>query len=248
MNFRAKPRYVINCEGHPVPYEVVRRSRVTRNVYLELNEEGGLRIVVPVRMSERAIHRAVQEKSSHVMEFLRRAQEKRRARPRLLYQDGEKHLYLGDHVPLVLRPWTRGAATGLFDGQNILLAVRNSEPGTVRDALRRWYRDRASCHFRERLQHFSLKARWTDGQVPPLQIRRMKRTMGNCSRSGLIKMNPHMIKAPPFLIDYVIAHEVCHLKEHNHGPGFYRLQEELFPRWRLAKAQLNRDWAIYQAE
>jgi len=248
MIFGSKPRNVISCEGRDVPYELVRRRRVTRNVYLELSEEGGLRIVAPVRMSERAVHRAVQEKSSHVLEFLARAHEKRRARPRLEYLDGEEHLYLGDPYPLLLQPLKRGMPRDVFDGKRILLAVRNSEPDTVRDALRRWYRDRATSHFQQRLQHFSHIAKWTGGQVPPLQIRRMKRTMGNCSQSGLIKMNPHMIKAPPFLIDYVIAHEVCHLKEHNHGPGFYHLQEVLFPEWRTAKMQLERDWTRFQAE
>ena len=76
----------------------------------------------------------------------------------------------------------------------------------------------------------------------------MKRTTGSCSRSGLITMNPHMVKAPPFLVDYVIAHEVCHLQEHNHGPGFYRLMSELYPQWKAARAQLRRDWLIYRAE
>ena len=248
MVFLSKYKNVVNCEGHEVPYELVRRRRVTRNVYLELNEEGGLRIVAPVRMSERAVQKALQEKSAHVLDFLARARKKRRARPDLRYRDGEEHLYLGYPWPLVLKLFERGAARRDFNGRSIVLAVRNSEPGTVREALRRWYRERAVHHFQERLEHFCLRAEWTGGQVAALQVRRMKRTMGNCSRSGLIKMNAHMIKAPPLLIDYVIAHEVCHLKEHNHGPGFYRLQEGLFPQWRAAKAQLNRDWSLYRAE
>jgi hypothetical protein len=213
-----------------------------------LDDQGGLRIVAPVGMSERAVRKAVQEKSVHVLDFLARAREKRRARPELCYRDGAEHLYLGYPYPLVLQPLKRGAPVVVFNGQNIVLAVRNTEPDTVREALRRWYRERALHHFQERLEYFSHQAEWTGGRVPPLQIRRMKRTMGNCSRSGLIKMNPHMIKASPFLIDYVIAHEVCHLKEHNHGSGFYRLQERLYPQWRAAKAQLNRDWTIFKAE
>ena len=71
-----------------------------------------------------------------------------------------------------------------------------------------------------------------------MRLRRMKRTWGSCSSQGLITLNPHLVKAPPVCIDYVIAHEICHLREHNHGKAFYALQEQLFPGWRAAKELL----------
>jgi predicted metal-dependent hydrolase len=58
-------------------------------------------------------------------------------------------------------------------------------------------------------------------------------------------MRLRLMKAPPQCIDYVIAHEICHLKEHNHGKGFYSLQDQLYPDWREAKAHLRDKGHIY---
>ena len=68
---------------------------------------------------------------------------------------------------------------------------------------------------------------------------------GSCSSKGVITFNLHLVKAPPECIDYVVAHEVCHLREHNHGKAFYALQEKLYPRWREAKARLKAEGHIY---
>jgi predicted metal-dependent hydrolase len=66
----------------------------------------------------------------------------------------------------------------------------------------------------------------------------MKRTWGNCSSRGVIKLNTHLIKAPFKVIDSVIAHELCHLREMNHGKAFYALLENLNPDWREDRARL----------
>ena len=78
-----------------------------------------------------------------------------------------------------------------------------------------------------------------------MRLRLMKRTWGNCSASGLITLNPHLVKAPPELVDYVIAHEVCHLREHNHGKAFYALQDRLHPNWREARDRLKKQGHRY---
>lgn len=81
--------------------------------------------------------------------------------------------------------------------------------------------------------------------MPAMRLRWMKRTWGSCSASGVITLNPHLVKAPPACIDYVIAHEVCHLEEHNHGKAFYALQERLCPDWRESKAALAAKSHLY---
>ena len=52
-------------------------------------------------------------------------------------------------------------------------------------------------------------------------------------------LNPHLVKAPRDCIDYVIVHELCHLKEHNHGPQFYQSLGRLMPDWKAVKARLD---------
>jgi len=67
----------------------------------------------------------------------------------------------------------------------------------------------------------------------------MKTQWGSCSPTGAILLNPHLVKAPRECIDYVISHELCHLKEHNHSPRYYRLLSKIMPRWEVVKARLD---------
>jgi len=235
-------------EGIELPYELVRRPRVTRNVYLELADDGQLRVVAPKRMSGRAVHRSLQNRSWAVVQFLSKQREHRRDTPELRYISGEHHLYLGCWYPLDICPGRPGRSEVKFDGEKILVTTRKQAPHVVPEILRWWYRQRALEHFSERLDHFCKAAPWTGGKVAPLALRRMKRTMGSCSRSGKITINPHLVKAPTFLSDYVVAHEVCHLEEHNHGKGFYALLNQLFPDWREAKMRLKAKWDTYRAD
>lgn len=78
-----------------------------------------------------------------------------------------------------------------------------------------------------------------DIALPPLTIRRMKTRWGSCSRDGKIILNLRLIQAPIPYIDYVIVHELCHLKEHNHSKRYYALLDTTMPDWRDWRQRLN---------
>lgn len=85
---------------------------------------------------------------------------------------------------------------------------------------------------------------WTDstptlrGASPTLGIR-MTRRWGSCSKRGTIALSTELIKTPPHCIAYVIMDELCHLRVHDHGPGFYRLLGRCMPDWEDRKARLD---------
>jgi predicted metal-dependent hydrolase len=74
---------------------------------------------------------------------------------------------------------------------------------------------------------------------PPLSIRQMKSRWGSCTASGPIILNLTLIQVPKDLIDYVVIHELCHLKEHNHSAAFYALLERVLPDWEDRRTRLN---------
>jgi predicted metal-dependent hydrolase len=68
----------------------------------------------------------------------------------------------------------------------------------------------------------------------------MPKRWGSSHRDGRIYLNPELVKAPAICVDYVIAHEICHLKHPQHDRAFFRLLGEVFPNWQAVKARLER--------
>lgn len=235
----------ISHDGQLIEFEIVHRAAVTRRIHLEINELGGLQVVAPRRMSIRDINRTLQQRAHRVTRFLAEARARKRDLPALNYRNGERHLFLGESYPLNItgQPGKRGMVT--LDGDGFKVLTPGHGPEAVRNQLTRWYRRQAQQQFETRLTALARLAAWTDGELPVMRLRLMKRTWGSCSSKGVITLNPHLVKAPADCIDYVIAHEICHLREHNHGRAFYALQEQLFPDWREVKAHLKQKGHIY---
>ena len=161
----------------------------------------------------------------------------------LRYVAGEKHLYLGQAYRLVTH--AAGSARAAVIGEEIQVWVNSPQPERIRTALQNWYRHQAGAVFQARLAALSHRAPWMCGKQVELVQRRMKRTWGNCSSGGLIKLNTHLVKAPVDIIDSVIAHELCHLEEMNHGSAFYALLEQLNPGWKQDRARLKSKGPAY---
>ena len=238
-------RHRISNNGQIIEYEVVHRPKVTRCIHLELAEHGALQVVAPRRMSKRVIQATMQEWANYVARFLVEARAQQQDIPAFGYVSGEQHLFMGQNYPLHIQE-SAGKRTSveLTDGY-LQIVSPGSDPEHIRARLTDWYRNKAGQHFSERLAAFSQAAPWTGGKSPVMRLRLMKRTWGTCSSSGVITLNPHLVKAPPECIDYVIAHEICHLKEHNHGKAFHALQAQLYPGWREAKAHLRSRGHVY---
>jgi predicted metal-dependent hydrolase len=72
-----------------------------------------------------------------------------------------------------------------------------------------------------------------------MKIRSMKSRWGSCTGKGKITLNLKLIYMPVDLIDYVVLHELCHLKELNHSPAFYALLSRVMPNWKAQRKRLN---------
>jgi len=153
------------------------------------------------------------------------------------YVSGESYRYLGRQYRLKVLDGSKSTlALGRTD---MLVTVPKRDGQRVQRLLERWYRAEAERVFQERLEHCVKRVAHLGIAVPPLTIRRMKRRWGSCSRDGRIILNGRLIQAPVEYIDYVIVHELCHLKEHNHSKRYYALLDKAIPDWRDWRQRLN---------
>lgn len=236
-------RLSLKTRAGSLEYTITHRPRVTKRLHMELDEQGNLVVVAPRHWSKTHIRSTLSQNTSRIERFLVRARQ-RRLEP-LRYENGELHFYLGERYPLVIHPGLGRKVRVVLSENKISVESRQHQTENIRVALQAWHQQQALKVFTERLQITAGRADWVEGHTVPLKLRRMKRTWGNCSSRGVIKLNTHLIKAPLPVIDSVIAHELCHLQEMNHGRAFYALLERLNPNWREDRLRLRSEGNLY---
>ena len=156
----------------------------------------------------------------------------------LQYRQGERHPYLGEWPMLALERGSRRLAR-LTRGQLRLTLPEPDDPARVKRLLEQWYRGRASEVFTTRLLHWQAHNAYRALSRPVLRLRRMRRRWGSCTSGGVITLNTRLVEYRQELIDYVIVHELCHLRVFDHSARFYALMDTVLPDWRRRRGDLE---------
>lgn len=153
------------------------------------------------------------------------------------YVSGATHCYLGRQYRLKI---IVGAVESVrLKGAYFEVITADENPEAVKELLARWFRNRAKDQFTRRMEEWKPWCKKHHLSEPRLQIRRMPKRWGSAGADGRISLNPELVHASSRCIDYVIAHEICHLKYPGHDRSFYRLLGALLPDWRSLKHKLE---------
>lgn len=146
--------------------------------------------------------------------------------------------YLGKQY--LLRVEKDLACSVKIDKQNILVTTPVLKPSKIKLLVDAWFRKRAQSVFTSRLAVCTKKTKRLGIEFEgELSLKSMKTRWGSCTKSGRITLNPELVCASRNCIDYVLFHELCHLKAHNHGPAFYKLLSSVCPSWEADKEKLE---------
>ena len=110
-------------------------------------------------------------------------------------------------------------------------------PEGTKMLLHRWYLDRARVIFSEVL-NANLPS-FKGVRCPRLNVRTMQSRWGSLSRAGTMTLNLNLVRAPRACIEYVVVHELCHMKHRDHDGRFFRLLEQMMPDWEKRKQRLE---------
>ena len=222
--------------SHTIPFELQYSSRKT----LEISVYPDMSVVVkaPDVRSYDEIREKMVKRGAWIVQqryffslYLPKQPEKR-------YVSGETHMYLGRQYRL--KVVSADAEKVLLRRGYIYVYTKNkADVERVKMQLDLWYRDRAAAKYGERLELCLAKFKKYGVSNAAIQIRKMANRWGSCSENGRITLNVQLVKAPSQCIDYVITHELCHLKHFHHGKAFYGLLVRVMPDWERRKKRLE---------
>lgn len=211
-----------------------------RTLRLSVRPEGTVLVRAPRRISQARIRAHVESKAGWIMRHLERFRALREAAPQpLAYLSGETHTYLGRGYVLEARQAERNAVR-LEEDSLVVTTVFPPSPDKVKKLLDAWYLKQARELFLRLLRQMQPMVGAHDVPRPAvLKIRAMTTRWGTCSRSGTITLNRHLMRAPLECVEYVVVHELCHLRHHGHDARFYGLLEAIMPDWKARRKRLR---------
>lgn len=221
-----------------IQYELTYAPRKT----LAISVHPDLRVTVkaPEGSDFELIEKRIRKRAAWILKQQRDLERYLPGLPPRRYVSGETHRYLGRQYRLkVVQSATSYELVKMSRGHIMVHAQDNNDRERIKQLLNAWYRKQAKRVFQERLDVCYLRAEKLGIEYPNLVLRVMKTRWGSCTPSGKILLNPKLIQMPKDCIDYVIVHELCHLREHNHSREFYALLDHVMPNWREIKRKLE---------
>ena len=221
-----------------IAFERVKRAQVRSKVLIKVYPDCRVVVSAPEDTDSEVVCRAVKKRGRWIYKQLRDFRKQLEYTTPRQYISGESHYYLGKQYLLkVIEIPEQPQGVKLLRGK-LEVSVRTKNSERVKELVTDWYKVRAKEVFAKRLDAMLEQALWVT-ERPPLRILTMQTQWGSCSPNGRITLNPHLVKAPRECIDYVILHELCHIAEHNHSERFYRLVNQVMPKWEKTKERLD---------
>ena len=218
------------------PARLLRSDRAT--LAISVLPDGTLELVAPMDAGESDILTRVSRRLGWIIRQRTTFAEMNRNRVPLRYESGATHRYLGRQYRLKVTCGQSPVGVKL-SGAYFHISTRTGRPKEVETLLDIWFRDKAKEQFQVRLAKWLPWCATRKIPVPSIRILRMPKRWGSAHADGRIYLNPELMKAPSICIDYVIAHEICHLKHSHHDRAFYHQLDQLFPGWPAIRARLN---------
>lgn len=222
-----------------ITYEVRRSTRRTLGISVE--PDGRVSVSAPAGVPLEIIETRLARRGGWVLETLRNFERLRPRTPPRRFVSGETHRFLGRQYRLRVEP-EEGRGVRLTRTHLVVGGLPPDEPKRISNRITLFYQREARRVFEERLKLHAAQA--GVAEPPRLVIQPMTKRWGSLSRTGrTLLLNRRLIEADLDAIDFVIAHELCHLVHRDHGPAFETLLTTRMPDWRGRKRALER-WML----
>jgi predicted metal-dependent hydrolase len=227
-------------DEHRVGYELRRARR--RTIGFTVGQEG-LTVSAPRWVGLGDIEQALRAKSRWILRKLQEQRERGRRleAARVAWAHGVELPFLGERIVVELDAAATGAvlheAPGPGAPRRLRVALaQDAAPAQIRDLVQAWLQRQARHVFEERCAHFAPRL---GVSVRRLALSSAATRWGSASADGSIRLNWRLVHFGPAVIDYVVTHELAHLREMNHGPAFWGVVRAVLPDYEQAQGLLR---------
>ncbi len=220
-----------------IAYSVHYRQRKTLEIVVE--PDCSVVVAAPVNADLKIVAEKVRKRAAWInrqKDYFRQFEPRT---PQRMYVSGETHLYLGRQFRLKLHKSPKNSVK-LVDGFFHVYLPDKSDNGMVKNLMENWYHEKAVIKFTDSFERCRPRFAKMKVPTPHMHIQLLKKRWGSLSAKHRLTLNLGLIRAPRECIDYVVTHELCHLKFSNHGNEFFKLLDKIMPDWKRRKERLER--------
>jgi len=224
----------VDLQGRPIAYSL-KQSQRTRGIRLEIRSETGLTVVVPRKYARQQVLDILRQKAGWILKHL---PTNKPVQMPLFTQElgqGDRLSFLGRPIEIVIDTRKSPASSAVLHG-NKLLVSSGPRNGAIPKILEKWYRQQAAMVFKQKADSYQ---EIMGLRYHTIFIRGQRTRWGSCSPAGNLTLNWKLLMAPEEIVDYVVMHELAHLKHMNHSKKFWDLVGRYCPGWKR-----HRKWLI----
>jgi predicted metal-dependent hydrolase len=229
-------QYSLDLDGSSISY-ILRRSSRSKYLRLEIRPGTGLLVTAPKHADIAYIEDFIERKRHWIT---RKMTKYNRAvdSSAVEIKDGATTEYMGNSITIVIQHKEDKPAMVILEKENLIVNLNHSGKDAG-DMIEDWFKFQINIMLKDKLEFWSNTMQI---HYQSFRIRGQKTRWGSCSRKGNLSFNWKLVKTPEGVIDYVVIHELAHLKEMNHSPKFWKLVAKYCPDYKIYRRWLrNRD-------
>lgn len=215
----------------------IKRKKV-KNITLKVKSQGTVHLTVPLNTSDEFINKFLKSKEKWIKKKMEFFKDNYKNDIKKSYIEGENHKYLGEYYKLQVISSKKEFVSLDIENKVIKLYVKDKQDlERKKELLHKFYIEKAKIILKELTDKYANKLNETYASI---KIRGMKTRWGSCNPvKKYINFNLQLIEKPISSIEYVVLHELAHLKHPNHSKEFWNYVSFYMPDWKLRKQKLN---------
>ena len=219
-----------------VSYTIRRSARRKKTVAVTVEPTGSVLVIAPERLATDRLDAIVTRKAEWIVRRLRRAEGQAPPASPREFVSGESVLYLGRHYRLKVDPHATGEAKLRGGWLHVPVLGETQQTAHVRAALVSWFRRHAAERLPERVEAWRSKV---GTPMPRVIVADQQKRWGSCNQRDTIRLNWRIIQAPMRLIDYVVVHELVHLRHRGHSRSYWQAVGRVMPDYERRREELR---------